>query len=393
MAVESVAPAEGAPELTSEQRELLERARRVVAEVAAPALLKAEREEYFPVEIVPAFREAGLVGGTIPVELGGLGWDLLTHLLVIEEVSKTSQVLGSFLAVPGGPVGSGLMTWGTDAQKERWLKPLAAGDVLAGYGLTEPRSGTDAARMITRAERVDGGWRLDGAKRWIDWAPIGDFFLTFARTNPDEPGARGITAFVIERGTPGFETTQQKGKLGLRALSVGELHFDGAVVPDENRVGAEGEGFRVAMSALEDTRLQICARICGGLASCLELSVERAQERELFGSRLGDFQLTQTKIADMVMAQQAARALTFAAARRKAAGQPVTHEILCAKLFCQEAYMRVSHDAVQLHGGNGIVDESLVNRHYRDAKISELTGGTNEILRILLAEQFVGRSR
>jgi alkylation response protein AidB-like acyl-CoA dehydrogenase len=373
--------------------ELLQRARRVVDDVAAPALLKAEREEYFPVEIVPAFQAAGLVGGTIPVEYGGLGWDLITHLEVIEEVSQTSQVLGSFLAVPGGPVGAGLMGFGTEDQKERWLKPLASGDRIAGYGLTEPRSGTDAARMITTAERVDGGWALHGAKRWIDWAPIGDFFLTFARTNPDEPGARGITAFVIERDTPGFETTQQKGKLGLRPLSVGELRFDGAVVPDENRIGAEGQGFRVAMSALEDTRLQIAARICGGLKSCLELSVAHAQSRELFGSRLADFQLTQTKIADMVMAQQAGRALTFQAARRKAAGEPVRHEILCAKLFCQEAYMRVSHDAVQLHGGNGIVDESLVNRHYRDAKISELTGGTNEILRVLLAEQFVGRAR
>jgi alkylation response protein AidB-like acyl-CoA dehydrogenase len=373
--------------------ELLRRARAVVEEVAAPALWEAEQEERFPVEIVPAFRDAGLVGGTIPVEFGGLGWDLITHLEVIEEVSKTSQVLGSFLAVPGGPVGAGLMQHGTDEQKERWLKPLASGELLAGYGLTEPRSGTDAARMVTRASKVDGGWELHGAKRWIDWAPIGDFFLTFARTNPDEPGARGITAFVVERGTPGFETTQQKGKLGLRPLSVGELHFNGCVVPDTHRVGEVGQGFRVAMGALEDTRLQIAARICGGLASCLELSVAHARSRELFGSRLADFQLSQTKIADMVVAVECARALTFNAARRKASGEPVRHEILTAKLYCQEAYMRVSHDAVQLHGGLGIVDESLVNRHYRDAKISELTGGTNEILRVLLAEQFVGRTR
>ena len=225
--------------------ELLRRARAVVEEVAGPALWEAEREERFPVEIVPAFRDAGLVGGTIPVELGGLGWDLITHLEIIEEVSKTSQVLGSFLAVPGGPVGAGLMQHGTEEQKERWLRPLASGELLAGYGLTEPRSGTDAARMVTRAERVDGGWALHGAKRWIDWAPIGDFFLTFARTNPDEPGARGITAFVVERGTSGFETTQQTGKLGLRPLSVGELRFDGCVVPDENRIGDVGAGFRL----------------------------------------------------------------------------------------------------------------------------------------------------
>lgn len=383
----------GTLELTEHQADLISRARTVVDEIAGPALWAAERGEYFPREIVPAFRDAGLIGGTIPVALGGQGWDLLTHMLIIEEVSKTSQVLGSFLAVASGPVGSGLASFGTDTQKERWLRPLARGDMLAGYGLTEPRSGTDAARMATRAERDGDGWVLNGGKRWIDWTGLGDFFLIFARSRPEEPGARGITGFVVERDTPGFTMTQQKGKLGLRALTVGELNFDDCRIPDANRVGEEGRGFRVAMTALEDTRLQIAARICGGLASCLELSVTHVRQRELFGRRLGDFQLSQTKIADMALAVQAARALTFAAVQRKQAGLPVTHEVLSAKLFAQEAYMRVSHDAVQLHGGSGIIDESLVDRHFRDAKISELTGGTNEILRVLVAEQFVGRTR
>ena len=387
-------PMTGTLEITDKQGELIARARQVVDDVAGPALWKAEREEYFPLEIVPAFRDAGLVGGTIPVEWGGQGWDLLTHMLVIEEVSKTSQVLGSYLAVASGPVGSGLYAFGTDAQRERWLRPLAMGDQLAGYGLTEPRSGTDAARMATRAQRTDdGGWMLNGGKRWIDWTGLGDFFLVFARTRPEEPGARGITAFVVERDTPGFTMTRQAGKLGLRALTVGELTFADCEIPDENRIGEEGRGFRVAMSALEDTRLQIAARICGGLASCLELSVAHVKQRELFGSRLADFQLSQTKIADMALAVQATRALTFAAVQRKQAGLPITHEVLSAKLLAQESYMKVAHDAVQLHGGSGIIDSSLVDRHFRDAKISELTGGTNEILRVLVAEQFVGRSR
>ena len=395
MAVETVfqTPMTGTRELTEEQVELIARARRVVDEVAGPAMWEADRDEAFPMQIIPAFREAGLVGSTIPTEWGGLGWDVITHLLVVEEVSKTSQVLGSYLSVASGPVGSGLYAFGTDEQKERWLRPLAQGDKLAGYGLTEPRSGTDAARMATRAERTDGGWLLNGGKRWIDWTGLGDFYLVFARTRPDEPGARGITGFVVERDTPGFTTRPQRGKLGLRALTVGELVFEDCEIPDENRIGEEGKGFRVAMSALEDTRLQIAARICGGLAACLELSVAHVRERQLFGSRLADFQLSQTKIADMALAVQSVRALTFAAAERKQAGLPVTHEVLSAKLLAQESYMKASHDAVQLHGGMGIVDESLIDRHYRDAKISELTGGTNEILRVLLAEQFVGRSR
>jgi alkylation response protein AidB-like acyl-CoA dehydrogenase len=395
MAVESAftLPMTGTRELTVEQTELIARARKVVEEVAGPAMFRAEREEAFPLEIIPAFQEAGLVGATIDPEWGGLGWDIITHMLVIEEVSKTSQVLGSYLAVASGPVGSGLNAFGTAEQKERWLRPLAEGEKLAGYGLTEPRSGTDAARMTTRAERTDGGWRLNGGKRWIDWTGLADFYLVFARTRPEEPGARGITGFVVERDTPGFSTRPQRGKLGLRALTVGELIFEDCEIPDENRIGEEGRGFRVAMSALEDTRLQIAARLCGGLAACLELSVAHARRRELFGSRLADFQLTQTKIADMALAVQSARALTFAAAERKQSGLPVTHEVLSAKLLAQESYMRSAHDAVQLHGGFGIVDESLINRHYRDAKISELTGGTNEILRVLLAEQFLGRSR
>jgi alkylation response protein AidB-like acyl-CoA dehydrogenase len=386
-------PMTGTAALTDEQAELIARARRVVDEVAGPAMFRAERDEAFPMEIIPAFQEAGLVGSTISPEWGGLGWGLITHMLVVEEVSKTSQVLGSYLSVASGPVGSGLNTFGTDEQKERWLRPIAQGDKLAGYGLTEPRSGTDAARMATRAEKIDGGWRLNGGKRWIDWTGLGDFYLVFARSRPEEPGARGITAFVVERDTPGFSTRPQRGKLGLRALTVGELIFEDCEIPDENRIGEEGLGFRVAMSALEDTRLQIAARICGGLAACLELSVEHVRGRELFGSRLADFQMTQTKIADMALAVQSARALTFIAAERKQAGLPVTHEVLSAKLLAQESYMKVAHDAVQLHGGSGIVDSSLIDRHYRDAKISELTGGTNEILRVLLAEQFVGRSR
>jgi alkylation response protein AidB-like acyl-CoA dehydrogenase len=395
MAVESAftLPMTGTRELTVEQTELIAQARTVVEEVAGPAMFRAEREEEFPLEIIPAFQEAGLVGATIDPAWGGLGWDIITHMLVIEEVSKTSQVLGSYLAVASGPVGSGLNTFGTEEQKDRWLRPLAEGEKLAGYGLTEPRSGTDAARMTTRAERTDGGWRLNGGKRWIDWTGLADFYLVFARTRPEEPGARGITGFVVERDTPGFSTRPQRGKLGLRALTVGELIFEDCEIPDENRIGEEGRGFRVAMSALEDTRLQIAARLCGGLAACLELSVAHARGRELFGSRLADFQLTQTKIADMAIAVQSVRALTFAAAERKQSGLPVTYEVLSAKLLAQESYMRSAHDAVQLHGGFGIVDESLINRHYRDAKISELTGGTNEILRVLLAEQFLGRSR
>jgi alkylation response protein AidB-like acyl-CoA dehydrogenase len=379
--------------LSGEQEELLEKARAVVEEKVGPLLWESERHEYFPEEIVPIFAEAGLFGGTIPAEFGGLGWDLITHMLVIEQVSKNSQVLGSYLAVPSGPVGAGLFKYGSREQKERWLKPLAEGTSLAGYGLTEPRSGTDAANMITRAERTADGWILNGAKMWIDWAEMGDFFLTFARTDPDSKGARGITSFVVERGTEGFSTHPQKGKLGLRSLSVGELRFEDALLPDENRIGEVGKGFRVAMGALEDTRLQIAARVCGGLAGCLEETAQYATGRELFGKTLAGFQLTQSKVADMILALEASRSLTYQAARSKAAGEEATREVIAAKLFAQEAYMRTSHDATQILGGRGIIDETLVNRHYRDAKITELTGGSNEILRLLLSESVLGRQR
>lgn len=377
---------------TEEQRMLCETARRIVEDHAVPLIMEAERKERFPMEVIPPLREAGLLGGTIPQRYGGSGFDYLTHALVIEEVSRTWQVLGSLLGMASGPVGRGLLSYGSEEQRERWLRPLASGQVLAGYALTEPGSGSDAAAMSTRATRVEGGYLLHGSKTWIDWAGDGDFFLTFARTDPGTTGARGVSAFIVEQGAPGFTSTIMSGKLGMKALTVGELLFDDCFVPESHRIGAEGDGFTVAMGALEEARLAVAARLCGGIAGCLELAVNYANQRQLFGRALGDFQLTQTKLADMAVALDAGRALTHRAAELKDQGRASAgRAVLAAKLFTQEAYMRVAHDAVQIFGAYGMSDEYPVNRHFRDAKVSEVTGGTNEILRILLAEQVLGK--
>lgn len=374
-----------------EDRELyVDTARRVVEDHALPLLLSCEEEERFPLEVMPAFREAGLLGGTIPSEHGGSGLDHLTQVMVIEEVSRRWQVLGSLVAMASGPVGRALLQFGTAEQQEQYLQPLAGGLLLAGYALTEAQSGTDAAAMRTRAHRDRSGWVLTGTKLWIDWAMEGDFFLTFARTDPESVGARGISAFVVERGNPGFTTASIRGKVGLRALSVGELIFDEATLAPDALLGAEGEGFKVAMAALEEARLGVAARVLGGLQGCLDQSASYARDRLVFGQPLGTFQMTQQKIADMVVAVEAARALTYHAAELLDSGRPASRSILAAKLYAQEAFMRSSHDAVQLFGAYGMTEDAEVNRYFRDAKVTEVTGGTSEILRILLAEQATG---
>ena len=376
---------------TTEQEMFCETARGLIERHVVDLIADSERNQSFPREIIPIFHEAGLLGGTIPTEFGGGGLDHVSQSMVIEEVSSHWQVLGSLVAMASGPVGRGLLTFGTPEQHERFLKPLTAGKSLAGYALTEASSGTDASRMSTRATRDGDDFVLDGAKIWIDWATDGDFFLTFARTDPDSTGARGISAFIIERGTPGFSTLAIEGKMGLRALTVGELHFDECRVPAANLLGEEGAGFRIAMSALEEARLGVAARAVGGIRACLEESVAYANDREAFGRPISSFQLTQTKIADMIMAYDASEALTLKAAALLDAGLPASREVLGAKLFAQEAFMRTSHDAVQIFGAYGMAEEYRVNRMFRDAKVTEVTGGTNEILRILLAETAMGR--
>ena len=375
---------------TDEQEMFCETARGIVERHVLDLIPECEREQRFPREIVPAFSKAGLLGGTIPEEYGGGGLDHVSQSLVIEEVSSHWQVLGSLVAMASGPVGRGILTFGTDDQREKFLQPLTKGESLAGYALTEAQSGTDAAAMSTRAVRDGDEYILNGSKIWIDWATDGDFFLTFARTDEGSSGARGVSAFIVETGTPGFSTLAIDSKMGLRSLTVGELHFDDCRVSAANRLGEEGQGFKIAMSALEEARLGVAARAVGGIRACLEASTEYSNDRHAFGRPIGTFQLTQAKIADMIVAYEASMALTLQAAELLDAGLPAGRAVLAAKLYAQEAFMRSSHDAVQIFGAYGMSEEYTVNRMFRDAKVTEVTGGTNEILRILLAENELG---
>lgn len=375
---------------TDEQEMFCQTARGVIERHVTDLIAECEREQRFPREIIPAFSEAGLLGGTIPSEYGGGGLDHVSQSLVIEEVSCHWQVLGSLVAMASGPVGRGILTFGTDDQRERFLQPLTSGESLAGYALTEAHSGTDAAAMTTKARRDGNSYVITGSKIWIDWATDGDFFLTFARTDEGSSGARGISAFIVEKDTPGFSTLAIESKMGLRSLTVGELHFDECPVPAENRLGDEGEGFKIAMSALEEARLGVAARAVGGIRACLESSTEYSNDRHAFGRPLSAFQLTQAKIADMIVAYEASMALTIQAAELLDAGRPAGRAVLAAKLYAQEAFMQSSHDAVQIFGAYGMSEEYTVNRMFRDAKVTEVTGGTNEILRILLAENELG---
>lgn len=386
VAAQQGATGEREPEATQLLRATL---REFVEQEVRPLIVESEREERLPDSVFAGLRGLGVLGGVIPESYGGSGLSYCDFVVVVEELSRLWQSLGSLVAMASGPVGHALLHFGNDAQRERFLVPLARGEVIAGFGLSEPEAGTDAAAMRARARRDGENWVLDGRKSWIDWAGNGDFFVVLAKTDPEQ-GVRGVSAFLVERGAPGFSTTVERGKLGMRALTVGDLVFESCVLPADRLLGDEGKGFRVAMSALEDARLGVAARLCGGLRGCLEESTAQARNRHVFGRPLGEYQLTQTKIADMHLSLEAAVLLTRHAAELKDAGGDATLAVLTAKLFAQERFMAAAHDAVQLFGANGVSDEYPVNRFFRDAKVSEITGGTNEILRILIAERVIG---
>jgi hypothetical protein len=355
----------------------------------APRAAEMDREERFPHELLTKMADLGWMGGTIPPEYGGSGMDFVTLTVIIEELGRFSQPVAALAGHLSTAVGFGLLRFGTDDQRARFLTPAARGEALGGVAVTEPRSGSDVAGMETRARQVEGGWLLDGAKAWIDGAGDADWFLTFAQTDPGK-GRDGICAFVVERGMQGFSTSVYRNKLGWRPASVGELSFDECFVPDANLVGEAGQGYRVAMTALTYGRLLVAARMTGGIRCCLDASVEYAKNRVVFGQPIAKFQLIQTKLVDMALALDNARFLTYRLATMLDAGERARKEASMAKLYAGEQFMRSAADAVQIHGAYGISEDYPVGRMFRDAKVSEIVEGSNEIHRMLIAEYELG---
>ena len=374
---------------TEEHKALRETADAFGREKVLPVIAELDREERFPRDLVRELAAVGWLGGALPAAYGGSDMDYTSLAVVVEELGRFSQPIAAMAGTLSTAVGIGVLKAGDEEQRQRFLTPAARGDTVGGLAITEPRSGSDVAGMTTRARRVDGGWVVDGAKAWIDGAGDADWFVTFAQSDP-ERGKDGVLALVVERGMPGFTTTEYRNKLGWRPASVGELSFQEVFVPDANVLRGLGSGYRVAMSAVSYGRLLVAARLTGGIRGALDASVTYAKDRVVFGQPIGKFQMIQTKIVDMSIALDNARFLTYRLAAMLDRGEQARKEASMAKLYAAEAFMRSATDAVQIHGAYGVSEDFPVARMFRDAKVSEIVEGSNEIHRVLIAEYELG---
>lgn len=375
--------------LTEQQRDLQQLVREFAARRVAPTVAKANAEERFPRELLAEMADLGLFGGLIPPEYGGLGLDHHTYSIVIEEMARVDHIAAVYMSMPSSLVGAGLRQYGTDEQKKRWLLPLAEGRSFAAGAVTEPRSGSDVAGITTTYREQGGSFVINGAKAWISNLDNADFLITFA-TRDKALGRNGISAFIVPADAPGLALRPYKDKLGFRSISTGDVFLDDVEVPAENLVGAEGDGFRVAMAAVESGRLAVASRAVGQAQAALEDSLAYAKDRVVFGQAVADFQLTKAKFADMATGVVTARLLTHAAARLMDAGDRARPQLSMAKQYASDVLQQVATEAVQIHGAYGTSPEYRVARIYRDAKIFQLVEGANEIHRLLVADFLLG---
>jgi butyryl-CoA dehydrogenase len=381
--------------LTEEERLLRTTAREFAREVIAPGAAERDEAERFDRSIFTRMGELGLAGAPFPEAVGGAGFSYVGWTLVMEEIAAVDMATAVTLSVhilSQFPV----VTWGTDDQRARWLPAMQSGEALGAFALTEPQAGSDAAAISTRAERVGpsdapDSYRLSGTKIWISNAPEAERYLVFATLDPSR-GPKGITAFLVERGTPGFEFGAHEKKMGIRACPSTELVFDGAEVPAANRLGGEGEGYRIALSALGEGRISIAAACVGLARSALEQAAAYVQQRKAFGAPLAEQQGLRFMLAEMAREVAAARALTRVAAAAKDRGEPLAEVSSLAKWTASDAAMRVTTDAVQLFGGSGYSRETGIERLMRDAKGAQIYEGTNQIHRLIVADELLERS-
>jgi butyryl-CoA dehydrogenase len=371
-------------DLTEEQRLIRDTARDFAAREIAPKAAEFDKTGRWPSEVIKQMADLGFMGMAIPQEHGGAGMDTVSYSLAMEEISAACASCGVIMSVNNSLFCDPLFKFGTDAQKAEILAPCASGAKLGCFGLTEPMSGSDAQTMATNAEKVAGGWVINGAKNWITNGPHADFILLFAVT--DRSGAKiKHTAFVIPKGTPGFTQNPRDHKLGIHAAHSCTVFFEGCKLPDSAVVGNVGEGFKVAMATLDGGRIGIASQALGIARAALTAATAYAKDRKSFGVPIAQHQAIQFMLADMATELDAARLLTWRAASMKDAHVRHSTESAEAKLFASEMATRVAHKAIQIHGGYGYSTEFPVERHYRDARITEIYEGTSEIQRIVIA--------
>ncbi len=378
----------------SEEHQMIRDAARDFAqnEIAKVAAHYDESGE-FPYETVKKMGNLGFMGIEVPEEYGGAGLDALAYVLALEEINKVDAAHGTIMSVNNSLYCYGILRFGTEEQKQRYVTPVASGQKTGAYSLTEPMSGSDAATMKSHAVREGDYYVINGTKSWVTSGPAAHLILVFIMTDP-ERGHRGITAFLVENEKPGFHLGRKEDKLGIRASATSEIHFEDYRCPVEARLGEEGEGFKIAMTVLDAGRIGIAAQSLGIAEAAYEASLQYAREREAFGGPIGRFQGIQWKIADMKCRIEASRLLMYQAALAKEAskksGARFTTEASIAKLYASETAMFCAHQAVQIHAGMGYSKELPVERYFRDAKITEIYEGTSEIQRMVIARNELG---
>jgi alkylation response protein AidB-like acyl-CoA dehydrogenase len=376
--------------LTDEQQLIRQTAREFCEAEIVPHAADWDRSETIDRSIVGKLAELGFLAAALPEEHGGMGLEMVSYALVVEELGRADSNVRGIVSVSNGLYGKSVARWGTEEQKARLLPPLAAGEALGCYALTEPGAGSDPGSLETRAERDGDGWRISGRKIFITLGSWAAYALVFARTG--EPGPRGITCFVVPTGADGFEARPIKGKLGLRAQDTAELFLDGVRVGDDAVVGEVGGGFKVAMSALDHGRISLGAGCVGIAQGCLDASIAYTKERTQFGRSVASFQLVQELLADIAVETDAARLLVWRAASIADRGERHTVEASYAKYFASEVAVRAANAAVQAHGGYGYVDEYPVGKYLRDARVTTLYEGTSQIQKLLIGRALTGEN-
>jgi butyryl-CoA dehydrogenase len=373
-------------DLTDEQQMVQAMARELADGEIAPIATEIDREERFPHETVKRLGELGLMGIAVPERWGGSGADTVSYVVALEEISRACASHGAIMSVNNSLYADPVLKFGTDAQRERFLTPYAAGHKLGCFALTEPEAGSDASNQRTIAVRDGDDYVITGRKQFITNGREASAALVFCQTDPTR-SHHGITAFLVEKGTPGFTVGKTEDKLGLRASDTAELLFDRCRVPAAHRLGDEGHGFRIALTTIDGGRIGIAAQAVGIAAAAYTRSVAYARERTAFGVPIGQHQMVQWMLADMATAIDAARLLTLRAAALKDRGEPYTKAAAMAKLFAAETAMKVTTDGIQVHGGYGYIREYEVERHFRDAKITQLYEGTSQIQKLVIARE------
>lgn len=375
--------------LTDEQKLIAETAREFADREILPRVRENDRAERFDRELARKLGEVGFLGAPVAEAYGGRGLDYLGYGLIVEAIGRADSSARTVVSVVTSLVSNPIEHWGTEEQKQRWLPRLTSGEILGCFGLTEPDTGSDAANLRTRATKTDSGWSLSGQKMWISLGNHAEMALIFAQTDPEKKH-KGLAAFLVPTDTPGFTSAEIHGKLGLRSSDTAELSLDAVEVGDDAMLGQVGDGFKVAMTALEAGRYSVAAGCVGIMEGCVEASVNFAKERKQFGVPLARFQLVQEMITEMILKRDAARMLVFRAAMLKDEGKPNTMETSVAKLFATESAVECANLAIQVHGGSGYVDDYPVERYLRDARVTTLYEGTSQIQTLIIGRLATG---